>query len=622
MTERDIWLPSIFSDNMMLQADTPTLIWGNTEPRQRVEVQIAGRRVSTRSDSRGDFKVRLPALRAGGPFAMTIKGGSERTVENVLVGDIWLGSGQSNMDWPVARSRNAEEEIAAARFPGIRLFTVTQNTSAAPCSNLEGAWVECSPQTVADFSATAYFFGREVHRKLGRPIGLINSSWGGTRIEPWISTASLKKYSGFSALIRPCREYFKPGIKPQRYCFHRDRGNLGVALGWAAPDAPASGWKRMKLPGYWTNNGVNSVGAVWFRKAVNIPRSWNGEDLYVSLGAIVDFDTTCFNGVKVGSIGSETRGCWDAPRKYLVPAALVRPGRNVIAVRAFAHNFNGGFSGPAESMNLCVINKKNKGTVSLAGDWHYRIERALPRTEPLSHGGVPGSLFNAMIHPLVNFPLKGFLWYQGESNIDKPLAYREFLPLLIRDWRQWWKRSDLPFYFAQLPDYRNPFGNNLPLLREAQLMALKLPNTGMAVIVDGNENDVHPRNKQLAGKRLALQALSGTYGKHIDYSGPVFSRSRVEAGTVRLWFEHSAKGLTTSDGKAPGDFLISGADKNFVKANARIEKDTVVVWSETVARPKAVRYAWAPAPQCNLCNKAGLPASPFRTDDWQIADRS
>jgi sialate O-acetylesterase len=416
-------------------------------------------------------------------------------------------------------------------------------------------------------------------------------------------------------LIKPYREYFKTAISPDADSFHKDRANLGVGLGWAAPECPAAGWKKMKLPAYWTSQGIEKVGAFWFRKTVNIPASWKGEDLYLSLGAMVDFDTTYVNGTSVGGIGIETKGFWDVPRKYVVPAALLKPGRNVIAVRVFAHNTNGGFSGPAENMHLSVINKKNKGTLSLAGNWDYRIECALPRKGPVSRGVVPGTLFNAMIHPLLNFPIKGFLWYQGESNIDNPLAYRQLLPLLIKDWRTRWKqpgRNALPFYFAQLPDYGRP-GDSLALLREAQLMSLKVANTGMAVLIDGDENDVHPRNKQMAGRRLALQALAKTYGKKIEFSGPLFKRQRIESSTIRIEFTHGS-GLATRDKKSPAEFTIAGADRKFLPAKAKIEQETVRVWSDAVRRPKFVRYAWGSTPVCNLCNKAGLPASPFRTD--------
>ncbi len=616
MTEREIWLPSIFGDNMMLQADVPTVIWGHAEPRERIVIEIAGARVKTTADAKGDFRARLRPLKAGGPFVLKIRGGTERTLENVLVGDLWLCSGQSNMDWSVSSSRDADSEIAGARFPKIRLFSVAQRASLVPCLDVEGKWAECSPQTVGDFSATAYFFGREVHQKSGRPLGLINASWGGTKVEPWISPASLKSYDGYTALIKPYREYLRPGVATEASSFHKDRSNIGVGQGWATTECSTAGWKTMQLPCYWTGQGIKQVGAFWFRKTVNVPASWKGEDLYLSLGPIVDFDTTYFNGVKVGGIGIETKGFWDVPRKYLVPAALVKPGRNCIAVRVFAHNLNGGFGGKKETLQLSVINKPGKGTVALAGTWNYRIERALPPKGQLSRAVVPGTLYNAMIHPLVDIPVKRFLWYQGESNVHDAPAYRKLFPLLITDWRKRWGRAGLPFYFAQLPDYGGPVGDNLALLREAQLMTLKVPQTGMAVIVDGGERDVHPRNKQLVGHRLALQALAKTYGKKIDASGPLYKRCRIEGPIARIEFEHVGRGLKLRGGKTPSGFMIAGADRRWVEAEARVQKDTVLVWSPEVSRPRAVRYAWGSTPPCTLYNQAGLPASPFRTDGW------
>ena len=588
MRTDDLWLPAIISDNMVVQTGKRVAIWGKAHPGETVRVELAGRSAGTTVRADGFFLVRLPALPPGGPYSLRIRAHAERFIANVLVGEVWLGSGQSNMSWPVSRSNDAGREIAAAAWPQIRIFTVAARASRNPCQDVDGRWEECSPDSVGSFSALLYFFGREIHRSLKMPVGLIDSSWGGTSIEPWIRVERLRQYEPSRQMLRQFEaELVRPpaGIEDG---FREDRYNHGVARGWTGDACPDKGWRRITLPGYWTEK-VKNVGAFWFRKTVRIPGSWAGQCLSLDLGPIVDFDTAYFKGQRIGGIGPETKGAWELPRQYVIPSEIVRPGRSVIAVRAFAHNNNGGFSG---------------------------AECELAPMGQLGCGTVPGTVFNAMIHPLRHYTIRGFLWYQGESNVDQPARYRRLLPMLINDWRSQWRDDSLSFYVVQLPDYSSALGDqNLPLLREAQVAALALPHTGMAVTIDGHENDVHPRNKQMPGRRLALQALAGTYGRRVEYAGPTFLGLKVEGRLVRISFAH-AGGLRLSGGRTLLGFLLAGDDRRFLPAQARIAGKQVVVWHRRITHPLAVRYAWAASPRVNLVNGSALPAAPFRTDNW------
>jgi len=603
-----LWLPSIISDNMMIQAGARSAIWGRSCPKEKITIKIAGRSVTTAADNSGNFKAFLPPLKHGGPYVLTI---NEKMINNVLVGDIWLCSGQSNMEMTVGQSKNAKEELAGARYNKMRFFGVPCESSNTPLEDVLGKWTECTPETAATFSAAGYFFGRKLHNELKIPIGLINASWGGTAIEPWTSLSALKAFDGFASIYKAHRKSLSDN-KPR---FHTDPGNVGARKGFADEDCSMKGWKNIKAPGYWSGQGLKIVGAVWVRKTVNVPASWIGQDLYLSLSPIVDADTTYFNGNTVGGLGLDIRGAWTMPRKYLIPASMVKAGRNAIAIRIFGRNTNGGFSGPKQVMRLSVINKE-KMAIPLHGNWRYKIELALRPRTGFSLGEAPGYIFNAMIYPLTQFALKGFIWYQGESNIGDPPAYQKLFPIMIADWRKHWRNADLPFYFVQLPDYVNNFGDNLARIREAQLKSLAVNNTGMAVIIDGGEKDIHPKNKQIAGDRLALQALAKTYGKKLVYSGPLYRCYGLEAGKLRIYFDHAGEKLKTSDKKPLKGFTIAGRDGVFLPATVVIEKKTVLVWNNKVKTPAAVRYAWSATPECNLVNSADLPASPFRTDCW------
>jgi sialate O-acetylesterase len=636
----DVKLPALVGDNMVVQQGVKVRVWGWAEPGERVAVAMAGKVASAVTDAKGKWEVWIGPYEAGGPHGMSISGKNTITLRNVLVGEVWVGSGQSNMEWQLQNAMNGAAEIAKANHPEIRFFTVTKKTSPTPLDDVEGRWVVCSPETAGSFSAVAYFFGREIHQELKVPVGLIHSSWGGTPAEAWTSRPALAASPDFKPMVDALdssakgqpearREYEAALAKWEEEHFLQDTGNADT--GRAKPDFSDAGWKTMKLPQLWESAGLDIDGSVWFRKTVDLPADWAGKDLALSLGPIDDFDTTYFNGTKVGAIGRETPNFYLAPRKYTVPGSAVRAGRNVIAVRAFDHVGGGGFGGSSADMTLAPAGAAAADPISLAGEWRYDIENGVASrnvdfgTQPVAPPGVnnpnsPTVLYNAMLAPLTSYTIRGAIWYQGEANANRGRQYRTLFPTMIRDWRSAWGAGDFPFLFVQLANWQprkaEPSESGWAELREAQLMTLKEPATGMAVVIDiGEADDIHPRNKHDVGHRLAVWALAKTYGKKLEYSGPLYESFKVEGKEARIRFSH-ADGLRAMNGDEPVGFAVAGSDKKFVWAKAKIEGDTVVVWSDAVAKPEAVRYAWADNPAANLYNGAGLPASPFRTDAW------
>ncbi len=632
----EVRLPAIIGDNMVLQQGVKVRIWGNARPGERVIVTVKDKSASTVADPQGHWQVWLDPLKAGGPLELTVKGDNVLTIKNVLAGEVWLCSGQSNMEWPLVNTVGGAEAVAQANYPEIRLFTVTKNTSTTPLADLEGHWVVTTPDAAAHFSAVGYFFGRELYQQLKVPIGLINSSWGGTPAEAWtrhealLSSPELKpildKYeSSLNALPQAKEAYARALAEWEERNLYIDAGNKGEALGYADPKASMADWSKMDLPKQFETAGLLIDGAVWFRKELELPASWAGKDLVLNLPPIDDQDTTYFNGTKVGATGRETPNSYMVPRKYVVPGSLVRAGRNVIAVRVFDSAGEGGFS----RGGVFSIGPGGAETIALGGVWDYKVEQALEPKHPdwgsrpeavgVSNQNNPSVLYNAMIAPLVMFAIRGAIWYQGESNAGRAYQYRTLFPTMIRDWRSAWG-SKLPFYFVQLANWHankaEPDESDWAELREAQMMTLREPQTGMAVTIDiGDENDIHPRNKLDVGRRLAAWALAGTYGQKVIPSGPLFESYTINGSEVRIRFKH-ADGLKTIDGGPLKGFALAGEDRRFVWADARIEGDTVIVSSPKISKPVAVRYGWADNPIANLYNKAGLPASPFRTDDW------
>ncbi len=631
--DRQLALPALFGDRMVLQRGVELPVWGTAPSGAAVVVELAGQRRQTRADADGAWSLRLAPLAAGGPHELVVTAGRTLRFTDVLVGEVWLASGQSNMEMPLAgwgRVLDYELEIARADYPEIRLFQVERQTAPRPRADVRSAgWESCSPESVAEFSSTAYFFGRRLHRELGVPIGLIHSSWGGTAAEAWTSAETLRRMAEFRPAVEAVsattdeqlaamERAWEAALAGRRTAMAaRDAGLAGDPPRWAAPELDDSAWATMELPANWEDAGLAELdGVVWFRRAVELPAAWAASDLVLSLGPIDDADETFFNGRRIGS----TSG-WSELRRYRVPAALVRPGRNLIAVRVLDTLYSGGLWGEPDDLRLAG---PDGPPLELAGSWRYRVgldAGELAPLPPAPHSPHrPSVLYNAMLRPLAPFAIRGVIWYQGESNVERAAQYRRLFPALIRDWRATWRQPELPFYFVQLasflPREAEPGDSAWAELREAQRGALSLPATGMAVAIDiGDADDVHPKNKQEVGNRLARLALRRLYGREIADSGPLYRELRHEGDRIRLLFDHAAGGLEAKGGALTG-FAVAGADRRFRWADARIDGDAVVVWSAEVPRPVAVRYGWADNPAANLYNAAGLPASPFRTDDW------
>ena len=634
-----VHLPAIIGDNMVLQQNTKVRIWGTANPNERVTVSFDKTSASAVADAQGRWQVLLGPFKAGGPFELTVKADNTITIKNVLVGEVWLCSGQSNMEWPLINTNNGAETVAQANYPQIRLFTVEKHTSNTPLTDVEGHWVVTTPDDAAHFSAVGYFFGRELYERLKIPVGLIHSSWGGTPAEAWTSNDALvsvpelkpildRYQSSMNALPQTKEAYARALAQWEEKNLYLDTENKGEGLGYAAPATSSTDWSKMELPKQVEAAGLLIDGAIWFRRVVDVPASWAGKDLELNLPPVDDYDTTYFNGTKVGSIGRETPNSYMVPRKYVVPGALVHAGANLIAVRVFDSAGEGGFSRGGR-FSLAPAGAADADAISLRGVWDYKVELALEPKHPdwgsrpdavgVSNQNNPSVLYNAMIAPLIPFAIRGAIWYQGESNAGRAYQYRTLFPLMIRNWRAAWGK-EFPFYFVQLANWHahkaEPDESDWAELREAQMMTLREPQTGMAVIIDvGDEVELHPRNKLDVGRRLAAWALAGTYGQKNVPSGPLFDRFTIAGDKVQIKFKFAA-GLKTNDGGPVKGFAIAGADHHFVWADARIEGDTVVVSSSQVAKPVAVRYGWADNPVVNLYNEAGLPASPFRTDDW------
>ena len=632
-------LAPLFSDHMVLQRDQPVPVWGVSEPGDSIRVEFGGQTKTTVADSTGIWQITLdPMPLSIEPRSLTAVTNyqSPITVHNILVGDVWLGSGQSNMQWPVELSANGATEVAAANFPQIRLFQIPQVAKIGPQTEIDTVWKICSPDTVKSFAATAYFFGREIWQATGVPLGLISSTWGGTQIEPWLSGTALRsdpiagpEVARIDAqLALPADQVSAPAPFDQEQWIRNqgqpDPGNAGFTAGWATLDFDDSQWPVMEIPRAWQTVGHNCSGVFWFRRTVEIAAEDVGKEWVLHLGLCDKADTTYFNGSLIGATGFETKSCWNTSRVYRIPAALVRPGRNVITTRVYSNYFQGGLVGPAAAMQLVGA---SAAAIPMAGTWRYKIEHDFGYIEPtLPPGPPPGPgnpntphiLYDNMITPLLPAAIRGVIWYQGESNVSRARHYRQLFPLLIRDWRHAFGQADLPFYFVQIANHgvpqSAPVESGQAELREAQTLALRESHTGMAVAVDiGEANDIHPKNKQDVGRRLARHALAKVYGRPMVCNGPLYRSHRIVGDAVRVEFE-SADGLKTNDGATVKGFAIAGPDRKFEWAEARIDGTAVVVRSDRVPQPVTVRYAWANNPTVNLYNAVDLPASPFRTD--------
>ena len=636
-------LASLFSDHMVLQRDRAVPVWGWSSAGDTITVAFAGQVKTAGADVDGNWMLSLdpmPANASGAVLTAESKSGKVQLAD-VLVGDVWICSGQSNMEWTVAQAANPAAEIAAAKHPQIRLFTVPRLARQERQREVEAKWRVCSPESAGTFSAVGYYFGREVQGETGVPVGLIDSSWGGTRVEAWMSRAALevdaecrREVGELDAWYRTpesravMADYEKSAFSREAWEHAQgtpDPGNSGHGRGWAGIDFDDAAWPVMTIPSRWQEAGHNHTGVFWFRRVVDVPAAWAGRDLVLHLGACDKTDTTYFNDAQIGAIGFEVANSWCTPRVYRIAGEAVKAGRNVIATRVYSNIHQGGLIGPAPDMKLSLADEPGQNAIPLEGPWSYQIEHdfGVVTQAPMPQGaGNPNTLsilYDNMIHPLVPAAIRGAIWYQGESNAENAGRYRRLFPLLIRDWRRAFRDEAMPFFFVQLANYmerqKKPVESGWAELREAQTLTLSEPHTGMAVAIDiGEANDIHPTNKQEVGRRLAFAALAQVYGLPVVPSGPLYRSHRVEDGTIRVEFDYADAGLKTSDGGLPQAFAIAGADGKFEWAEAVIDGVTVVVRSDRVREPVAVRYAWANNPAVNLHGASGLPASPFRTD--------
>lgn len=610
---------------MVLQREVPLKIWGWASAGEKVSVSFNGKNVKTVTGAGGKWMVKLPAMKAGGPFKMKLIGKNTIVLENILIGDVWLCSGQSNMVHQM-RLHNITyaADIAGANYPAIRQYWIPTTTSlAGPKENLpQRSWKSANPKDINEFSVVAYFFAKQLFLKYGIPIGIINSSVGGSSIEAWTSEEGLKNNAELMKLITRNKDTsFVNGINRKALASagkrkEADQGLTGEVK-WYETRYQPKGWRNMNIPGYWEDQGIRDLnGVVWYRRELDVPADMVGMTARIHMGRIVDADQFYINGQLIGSTGYQY-----PQRRYSLASGILKPGKNILVIRVENTAGKGGFV-PDKPYYLEAGNHK----LDLKGEWQYKVgESYLPvaRKGPnmISEQGQPAALYNAMIAPLTNAALKGILWYQGESNVGNANAYRKFLPELIKDWRTHFGQPDLPFYYVQLPNfgdmYYHPVESNLAVIREAALQTLKVPYTGMAVTIDlGEWNDIHPDNKKTVGDRLSLIARHFSYGeRNLVYSGPLFESSGIDGNTIVVSFNHTGSGLTAIDGEPLSQFEIAGEDKKFVWAKAYITGNKVVVSADGVPVPKYVRYAWADNPvNPNLYNLEGLPASPFRTD--------
>jgi sialate O-acetylesterase len=645
---------SLFTDNVVLQQRSTVPVWGTGIAGTPLLLRASwGKELRGQVGSDGNWMMKLPTPKAGGPFQMTMQYGDTIFVlRNVLIGEVWLCSGQSNMEMPVGgwppsdTVANAQSEIDRALFPTIRLFTVKHAYEAVPKDFCVGNWVECSPVDIRTFSATAYFFGRMLSTTLNVPIGLINSSYGGTPIEAWTSAKGLAQFSEFAESLNKLERSKDSIIVLDRWVtqhpaitinerdpFHRWEGLKFQDDDCSQRNFNDSTWPEMKLPTLWEQTSMGDFdGAVWFRKLVSIPSAWKGRDLVLQLGPIDDMDETYVNGELVGSHLKE--GFWSVDRVYKIPGSIVKDSLLLIAVRVLDQQGGGGIW-QSRKMKMMVLKEGDSTGVSLEGNWKY-----MPVAEfrsnvfyvygakgnefdkrpkiPIGFGsGTPTALYNGMINPLVPFTIKGVIWYQGENNVYEPELYKRLFPAMISDWRATFLSGNFPFYFVQLAPYSYGNMEQSQYLREAQMQTLSVENTGMAVTMDiGSAKTIHPADKQDVGKRLALWALAKTYGKKIPFSGPLYKSMKVARGKIILSFDYAGRGLLLKDQNGENDFTIAGEDHVFKKAVVQIQGKTLVVSSPEVPKPVAVRYAWDNTEAGTLFNKEGLPASSFRTDDW------
>lgn len=621
-----VTLPHIFSDNLVLQRETAIPVWGWANAGEKITVSINKQSSSAIADTNGKWSLKLKPEKAGGPFELIIKGENTIEIKNVLVGEVWLCTGQSNMEWTVGQSINAERELAAADNPFIRHIKISKTINTIPQQDFDdGAWQVSNPANTKDFTGVGYFFARDLYRELKVPIGLINASWGGTNIETWISREGFESSDEFREMIShyPRVDLAELGRKKISGKLEQVEKLQGVKVSDFNSDAfmkmdfDDSRLPALNLPGLWESQSLSEFdGVVWLRKVVTLSSEQSKNPASIDLAKIDDNDVTYINGVEVGKTNQ-----WDARRKYQIPSGVLKVGKNLIVVKVTDTGGGGGIYGEAADLKL-FLGEEN---ISLMGAWKFQVESINSGT---SVNSFPSLAYNAMIDPIIQYGFRGAIWYQGESNAGRAYQYRKAFPLLINDWRRRSANPKFPFYYVQLATFKTTGnsneGSDWAELREAQTMTLNVPNTGMVVTTDiGNPKDIHPTNKQEVGKRLAAIALNRTYKRSVIDSGPTFNSMKIVGNKIIVLFEDIGGGLMTTDRSGiVGGFEIAGSDQVFHRATAKIKGRTVVITSEKVDSAAAVRFGWiGDASANNLFNNEGFPAVPFRTDDWKTVTK-
>jgi len=607
---------------MVLQRDKPIPVWGNATPGSRIMVELANQKAKTVVGEDGKWRLHIKALKAGGPHQLSVtqvgKSPVQVKISNVLIGDVWFASGQSNMEWQVSQSQNAAQEIKSANHPEIRFFMVPHAKQVNPQDTLPGgSWAVMDTAGVKSASAVAYFFARDLQASLKIPIGVVQSTWGGTPVEAWTSREKLEDLPITKDRIR-----LNDSVTPAHFI----KDSIDLVKFWNLVYQPIpqlvseipqmdyddANWPSVRIPRTLKDMDIPKYeGIVWLRKTIDIGSDMQEQELTLDLGRPEMNYSLYFNGEAIA------KNIWNAnlSHSYKIPGKLVKRGRNVITLRMAFLWGGGGFNPPASGMYI----SNGKSKISLASEWKYRkdLEPAVPVIK--NYHRYPTYLFNAMINPVIPYGIKGFIWYQGEDNTSAAGEYQKLFPALIQDWRSRWRQGELPFLYVQLANYMKvkpePSESEWAALREAQAMTLTAPNTAMAVTIDiGEAEDIHPKNKQEVGRRLALLAKKQVYNQKVQAQGPVYQNHKVEGSKIRVQFQETGSGLASGDKKALRGFAVAGGDGKFYWAEARIDGSSVIVSAPEVKSPHAVRYAWADNPDCNLVNSAGLPALPFRTD--------
>lgn len=615
-------LPRLISDGVILQRDAEIKIWGWASADEELELTFKNITYTTQANKEGQWTILLPSQEAGGPFEMVFRAKNTIKVQDILFGDVWICSGQSNMELTMDRVKDKYADVLrSSENSNIRQFLVPDkyDFKAEHEDFDDGKWESANPESLLTFSAIAYFFAKELYEKYLVPIGIVNASLGGSPVEAWMSESTLKLFPEAykelnlfkdDQLISSIEESDKN--RTDKWYLELNKKDRGMANSpnWNEPEMDDSDWATMRIPGYWSDNAAENLnGAVWFRKEVDIPASMAGKTTKLELGRIVDQDFVYVNGTLVGTTGYQY-----PPRKYTLDSTLLKEGKNTIAIRVVNQSGKGGFV-LDKPYYLAAAND----TIDLKGNWKYRVGTSMETLEGKTFiRWKPGGLYNKMIAPLVNLNIKGAIWYQGESNTDNPYGYVETFPAMIKDWRQNWEKGDFPFIFVQLANFmeetEEPVESNWAELRQAQLETLSVQNTGMVVSIDlGEWNDIHPLNKSDVGKRLALQARKLAYKEEALYAeNPVPVKSVFKRNKVRIHFKNTGNGLKTIDNKKLQYFSISGEGENYVWAKTKMKKNKIIVWNDSIKNPVAVRYAWADNPKtANLYTSDGLPASPF-----------